>query len=438
MMSELVTRKSPRLASRLGALLVCLASSDMAIAQDAQSGAPSDQPPPPIASSPPPINAGLLPEPQLLTKGINVAVDMFGDGGKARDGLYLELSNMVIGSGFVSLGPGYRHYLFGRRALVDVSTALSWHLYKMAQGRFEVPDLAKGHLTLGSQFMWQDQTQVHYFGVGSNSLEDNESQYRMKHTDLVGFITVQPYDWLAIGGEFGWLSRPNILPPAGTFQPDLPDASVQFPLDPGVSASVQPNFLHGEASLIADTRDHPGHPTGGGLFRAAVTTYSDQSGGTFSFRQYEAEASRFVPLAGKNWLLAFRGWFLASDVPVGRDVPFYLLPSLGGHDTLRGYSDYRFHDRNLVVVNAESRWAIFSSLDGALFIDAGNVAARVGDLNLRKVDYGAGLRLHSERATFARLDVAYGDEGWKLSLRTSDPFRLARLASRVARVPFAP
>jgi hypothetical protein len=33
-------------------------------------------------------------------------------------------------------------------------------------------------------------------------------------------------------------------------------------------------------------------------------------------------------------------------------VPFYLLPSLGGKNTLRGYYDYRFHDRNMEVFNA--------------------------------------------------------------------------------------
>ena len=35
-------------------------------------------------------------------------------------------------------------------------------------------------------------------------------------------------------------------------------------------------------------------------------------------------------------------------------MPFYLLPGLGGHNTLRGYADYRFHDRHLLAGTIES------------------------------------------------------------------------------------
>jgi hypothetical protein len=419
-------------AAALIALVACLTIPSLAAAQD------------PNGALPPPATSGLLAEPRFLTEGINLAIDFIGEGNDLADGrrdkggLYPELSNMTTGAGFLSAGPGYRLFPLGGRVLLDASAAVSWHLYKMAQGRFEVRDLARGHLTVGSQVMWQDQTQIHYFGIGDNSTQDNESQYRMRHADIVGYATVQTNDWFAIAGEFGWLSRPTILPPGGTFKPNLPDTSEQFPGDPGISASAQPTFLHGEASVNADTRDYRNHPTSGGLYRAAVTAYSDRSDGTFSFRQYEAEAGHFIPLADRNWILAFRGWLVASDVPGDHDIPFYLLPSLGGHNTLRGYASYRFHDRHLVAVNAESRVALLAHLDAALFVDAGNVAPRVRDLNLRKVNYGAGLRLHSGRATFARFDVAHGDEGWNFVLRTSEPFGLKSLARVIARVPFAP
>ncbi|HEY2594695.1 MAG TPA: hypothetical protein VGK33_12420, partial [Chloroflexota bacterium] len=60
------------------------------------------------------------------------------------------------------------------------------------------------------------------------------------------------------------------------------------------------------------------------------------------------------------------------------------------------------------------------------------------DLNLDKLSVGGGLRLHTDKETFARLDVAYGAEGWNAVFRTSDPLRLARLTRRVAAVPFVP
>jgi len=50
-----------------------------------------------------------------------------------------------------------------------------------------------------------------------------------------------------------------------------------------------------------------------------------------------------------------------------------MLPTLGGQNTLRGYPDFRFHDRDLVAVNVESRWAVSTQVDGAVFLDAGTV-----------------------------------------------------------------
>jgi hypothetical protein len=105
---------------------------------------------------------------------------------------------------------------------------------------------------------------------------------------------------------------------------------------------------------------------------------------------------------------------------------------------MRGYANYRFHDRNSLVLNTESRVAVFTHVDAALFVDAGNVAARVSDLNLDRVSLGIGLRVHSRSATLARLDVARGGEGWQLFFRVNDPFRLSRIARRTATLPFVP
>jgi hypothetical protein len=97
-----------------------------------------------------------------------------------------------------------------------------------------------------------------------------------------------------------------------------------------------------------------------------------------------------------------------------------------------------FHDNAALVVNAESRWSIFTHMDGAIFFDAGNVAPTVDELNLDKVSYGAGVRVHIERTTIARLDVAGGPEGWRVVFRTNDPLRLTRYKRRVAAIPFTP
>jgi hypothetical protein len=115
-----------------------------------------------------------------------------------------------------------------------------------------------------------------------------------------------------------------------------------------------------------------------------------------------------------------------------------LLPSFGGQNTLRGYHNFRFHYRNLLVVSAESRWALFRHVDAAVFFDAGNVASRARDLNLDKTAYRAGLPVHTARSTFGRVDVGHSREGWRVWFRLDDPFRLAKRAEREEIIPFVP
>jgi outer membrane protein assembly factor BamA len=226
--------------------------------------------------------------------------------------------------------------------------------------------------------------------------------------------------------------------PGGAFQRGYPDARLQFPDDPVYARDGQPAYGHGAVSITAETRDHSGHATRGGVFRAAWSRYADRAGGAFTFDRYEADAAAFVPLARSRVVLALRGSTAASATAEGRTVPLYLLPSLGGGNTVRGFADHRFHDRNLVVVNAEARVSLFTHVDAAAFVDAGSVAARWSDLDLSKRSFGAGLRLHTGPSTLARLDVAHGGEGWRLLLRMTDALQLSRLSRRTAALPFAP
>ena len=379
---------------------------------------------------------GLIAEPAMIERAIVFADRHFGNG-ELRSGFYTDFFNMVPGAGWISGGPGYRYWAAKDRLFVDGSAAISWRGYKTAQARVELPRLMRSRLTLGSQLRWQDFTQVAFYGEGPESFEGNDSEYRLKSTDLVGFATLKPVEWIDIDARIGRM-KPSVLPRSGSFMRDRLGTESVFPDNIVYAVDEQPAFIHSEAAITADTRDFPSHPTRGGLLRAAVAHYSDRDTDLFSFRRYEAEAGGFVPLADSRVVIAVHGWLVTSDTAEGQFVPFYLQPSLGGSHSLRGYAEYRFHDRNLLLVNAETRVALMTHVDVAAFVDAGNVAPRVGDLNLGKRSYGAGLRFHSRRQTYARVDVARGDEGWRLLFRLTEPLNLGRLTRRTAAVPFVP
>jgi hypothetical protein len=308
------------------------------------------------------------------------------------------------------------------------------------QASVEVPHLVHDRLTLGAQALHSDALQVEYFGLGNDSHASDASGYRFRNTDVLGYGTVRTTRWLSVSGRFGAIPRPQLSAAAG------PRVAVPSTVDvfsdasaPGIVA--QPLFLHGDVLVTADLRDRKGHPTSGGLYQFVAATYSDRDGGTYSFRRYEADAAQFVPLFTKRWILALHARGAFSDASSGHVVPFYLMPSLGGKNTLRGYRDYRFHDNHMEAFNAESRWALFTHVDAAVFADAGKVASRVGDLDLHhlKTSYGAGLRVHNATATLVRLDVGHSIEGWRIFIKVSDPFkRSVPISGRSAVVPYVP
>jgi hypothetical protein len=364
---------------------------------------------------------GFVAEPDIVTRVVLFADRHLGKG-DLTSGYYVDFDNMIPGAGWLSIGPGYRRWYGKDTMLLDASAAMSWNKYKNAQARVELPKFAKSRLALGAQVKWLDYGEVDYYGVGPDTPESARTDYGVTATHAVAHATLRPFRWFDIGAEIGVLS------------PSLKEAS----LGRAAPAAGQPTFMPAVLSMKIDTRNFPGHPTSGALLRAAASHYDDRHSGAFTFRRYDGEAAGFLPMAGERLVLALHGWVVSTETENGRSVPFYLLPSLGGANTLRSFADYRFHDRHMAVANAELRLALMTHVDLAMFVDAGNVAPRFEDLDFDKRSYGAGLRLHTRRQTTARLDVAQGREGWRVLFKLSDPLALKRVTRKTAAVPFVP
>jgi outer membrane protein assembly factor BamA len=101
-----------------------------------------------------------------------------------------------------------------------------------------------------------------------------------------------------------------------------------------------------------------------------------------------------------------------------------MQPTVGGSEDLRGFDEFRFRDRNMVVLNAEYRWEAFSGLDLAAFVDAGQVAPRVSDFHLGNFEksYGVGFRFNTEKSVFLRVDLGFSREGQRLLIKFGHVF----------------
>ena len=136
------------------------------------------------------------------------------------------------------------------------------------------------------------------------------------------------------------------------------------------------------------------------------------------------EAIQHVPLLREAWVLSFRGRVSTTATKSDQQIPFFMLPALGGGSTLRGYSSWRFRDRNSLLLQAEWRVIVNRFLDLGVFYDAGKVTADVSDLDFDdlKDDYGIGVRLHGPQVTPIRIDLANGSEGFKINFTSSAVF----------------
>lgn len=407
--------------------LICLCSR-LAAAQDPLTG---DVPPAveaePEGSAPPAVRRWMDRAERILGR----------DGDAPADGFFVQTGSLITGAGLTA-GLGYRRPLRRATLLVDASAVYSWRGYRGAHARLEMPTLMDRKLTIGAQYRWQDLLQIEYFGQGPASREDDRSDYRLTSHNIVGYANLRLGRDVSVRGRMGWVNRPRLGPPSGHFQRGFPSTLDVFALDPTVLRDRQPHYRHIEASLVVDTRDDAGYPTRGGLGRTAWIRVDESDGDTFSFQRYELEGARFMPLISTRAMLAVRGWLSLTDADAGRVVPFYLLPSLGGNNTVRAFHNYRFHDRHMAIVNAEVRVPLVTVLDATAFVDAGNVAGQVRSLNLDRTSIGVGLRIHTKRTSWARLDVARSREGWRIIFTRSDPLNPARWSRRTAPVPFVP
>jgi len=259
---------------------------------------------------------------------------------------------------------------------------------------------------------WQEYQlpQEDFYGFGAGSAETGHTNYRLDGTDVAGGFTWRPSASLSLTGELAYLT-PHIGegtdPRFASTQSEYADADV-----PGLSDL--PSFVRTAATLGYDWRDSQTHPRRGGNYRATFATFTGVNDGQYDFDRIDVSAQQIIPLPNRYRRIELRAGAALSQATDGAEVPFIYQPIVGGTQTLRGYSEARFRDQNAVWAAAEYQWEAWWALDGAFFVDAGQVAATRSAFSLKDFDvtYGFGLRLHGNENFLARLDFAYGREGF--------------------------
>lgn len=366
-----------------------------------------------------------------LVQGVIVALmigcvpALFGAEG-IKDRLFLRFGGMRPGSG---LGGGleyrdreFANGLFDLRAEALVSIRL-YQRYEL-----ELRKLGLGHPNVSSELLvsYRDQRRIDYYGIGRDAREEDHANFRLSGLSVLGSVVVQVSDRISVGPRVGWMQFDTGSGTNGS----LPSIEEAFsPADtPGLAQ--QPDYLVFGGFASWDSRDDVADPTRGTFHTVQWSHYQrrgalDADDGLDNdseallvgrFQDLDVDSHTYVSVPGKSLIaFRFRGVFTRSD----RTIPFYLMPSLGGADSLLGFDDDRFRDNSLFYANVELRRPVTLSIRLLAFADAGQVfpSLREFDPGEMEYSYGAGMLHKIGSSNFISLALGLGREGYHLTLR---------------------
>ncbi len=334
-------------------------------------------------------------------------------------GFRVRLGGLITGSGFAA-GPEYYRSTETESVIFRTSARGSVRKFYLLDAALSLPRLAGDRMFADFYAIRRYYPHIDYYGPGNDSDRAGRTSYRFEDVSIDVRTGVKPVERLKLG-VIGRYMLPNTGP--GTDSRFAPTEEVYGPaLAPGILR--QSDYLAGGGFAQFDYRDYPGSPRRGGNYLAEYVVWSDREFRAGSFNVLHLEAQQYIPFLNEQRVIALRARTMFADPRRGQFVPFYLQPTLGGSDDLRGYRPFRFHDNNSLVMNAEYRWVVSTGLDMALFADAGQVFHRVSDFGTGRLhkSAGFGFRFNVNNNVFLRLDTGFSSEGVQVWFKFDNVF----------------
>lgn len=342
-------------------------------------------------------------------------------------GFRVKFGGLVSGSGF-AIGPEYlRRDLAGGNLIFRTAVQSSFRAYRRYDVQLSAPGIAGNTLFANFFAVRHNYPGINYYGPGPDSLKASRTNYRFEDSSLDLDGGVRPFRRLRLGASAGYLWV-NVGP-GGDYR--FASTEQVFSPDEAPGLDRQTDFARYGGYATFDYRDDLDAPRSGGYYTVRYNHYIDQNLGAYSFNRVDMDFRQLIPLFNKRRVIALRAKAVLTDPTGNNRVPFYLQPTLGGADTLRGYREFRFRDSNVLVVNAEWRWEVFSGLDMALFADGGKVFERRSQLNFHDLKHstGFGFRFNARNRVFFRVDVGFSEEATQVWFKFDNIFLSQRFRS---------
>ncbi len=157
--------------------------------------------------------------------------------------------------------------------------------------------------------------------------------------------------------------------------------------------------------MLLDKRNNQLNPEKGHYVQVNFLKYFNHNSMQSGFNSLVVDM-RFYKTVFKNLVWNINGYTSFNS----GEVPFRMMPFIGGPRFLRGYYRGRFRDNNLIMVQHEFRYPLFWRFGIALFSGVGQVARNLNDFNFKQFhyNYGAGLRFKIDRKENTNVRIDFG------------------------------
>ena len=291
--------------------------------------------------------------------------------------------------------------------------------YEFAELSLESPPPATNDFFSEVRLRYRNYPQEDFWGLGPDSEQRRRSNYRLEDVWLTGAAGLHFRSGFRVAAFIGSIEA-NVGPGKDR---KYPSTEIQFNTTEAPGLDLTPSYWHGGIRVDYDRRDNRDDPASGDLSLFEWTSFKDREAGDFSFNRYEFQYQRFFALSDSR-RIAGRARMVLTGTEPGHEIPFYLQPSIGGTDTVRGFNQYRFRSGNSLLFNMEYRQAFLGFFDAIAFADAGSVSVRPSDLSLKDLRgaVGAGARIRVGGRVFFGVDVGFSGEDTRLWFRSGHTF----------------
>lgn len=333
-------------------------------------------------------------------------------------GFFPIVGGLPLDSG-LALGVGYRNAVLRGRSEVQLRAIASTKSYEHLDLRLWVPR-SDSLVFAEAGIRYRNYPEEDFWGLGPRSPEHRRTTFRLEDLNTTGALGVSPWRFFRAGFSGGFL---DVNTGPGKDE-DRPSIEQLFSPADAPALDRQPDFWHYGAFIEADYRDEQNDPQRGGLYLLEWTRYRDSMAGRYDFSRWNLDLRQFVPSPQTGATVAARALVSLSRRDPQNRVPFWLQPTAGGGNDLRGYLQYRFRDENMLAANLEYRWRVHEFFQAVAFVDAGRVFSTPSDFGIRGMRGSAGIggRIRLGRFLIIGLDMAWSPEGVRFWYRGSQIF----------------